>query len=290
VKGAWNALGGSGPTVSDLLGLGGTSPENVWAVGYSGAVFRRQQAVWSREATGVVQGDLYAVAAADGGEVFAVGDTAGDMVLVGQPGRWVLEPQGTASTLNAVMADDLRAIAVGGGGAWVERRRGPGGVWTPATSGTAETLYGVAGRVQNGRATEVNAVGTNCTLVTQTSDAGFSVGQVPGCSGGDVLRSVWQGADGELLVGGDNGFVARRLNGTWSREYLGTTLEHVYAVAKSGSRSWASCENGEIYVRVNGTWQQELPRFSNVGFKAMWANPLGDVWIAGTGGSILRGR
>lgn len=286
----WNALGGIGPVLASVNGLSGLAPDSVWAAGSDGGLFRRHQAVWAREAAGAVQGELLAVAAADGGEVFAVGDTVGDVVLAGSPGRWAAEPQGTSAPLFGVLADDVRAVAVGGGGAWVERPRGPGGTWTAVSPPpTQEGLYAVAGRVVNGRATEVTAVGGNCTFVTRHGDGGFTEAQVPGCSG-DALLAVWQGADGELLVAGENAFVARRLNGVWSREYLGNTLERVLAVSQSGARSFAACENGELYVRNNGTWQQELPRFTGRSFKAVWTNGLGDAWVGGSGGMILRGR
>jgi hypothetical protein len=231
---------------------------------------------------------FYGVAVADGGEVFAVGDTSG-RVLVGTPGKWALEPQGANGLLQAVFADDAHAVAVGSAGTWVERPRGAGGTWTAQPAQTVETLYGIAGRVQNGRTVEVTAVGGDCTVVTRAADGGFASSQVPGCSG-DTLFAVWEGADGELLVAGENAFVARRLNGVWSREYLGTTLERVYAVAQSGNRSWAACESGELYVRNNGTWTQELPRFTATSFKGAWANSQGDVWVVGPGGMILRGR
>ena len=289
VKGAWNALGGAGPTTAHLTGVTGYGSDPMWAVGSGGALFRREKAVWSREAPGVVQGDLYAVATADGGEVFAVGNTTGRKILVGSPGRWAAEDPGTASLLYAVTADDAHAVAVGVAGAWVERPRGPGGSWTQVPTGIGATLLGVSARVSNGRATEVTAVGTNCAAITRTLDGGFTPLAPPTCNN-EALLSVWQGADGELLIGGENGYVARRLNGVWSREYIGNTLERVYAVTQSGSTSWAACDNGELYVRINGTWQQELPRFLSSPLMGAWSNPQGDVWVVGTGGLILRGR
>lgn len=289
-RSAWSALGGTGPLLASVNGLSGLAPEAAWAAGSDGGLFRRHQAVWSREAAGVVRGELFAVAAADGGEVFAVGDTEGDVVLAGSPGRWTAEPQGTPEPLFGVFADDARAVAVGANGAWVERPRGAGGAWSAVSPPpTQEFLYAVAGKVVAGRASELTAVGSNCTVVTRHGDGGFTAAQVPSCSG-DALLAVWQGADGELLVGGENAFVARRLNGVWSREYLGSTLERVLAVSQSGARSFAACENGELYVRSNATWQQELPRFTGRSFKALWTNGLGDAWVGGSGGMILRGR
>jgi hypothetical protein len=178
---------------------------------------------------------------------------------------------------------------VGVAGAWVERPRGAGGTWSSVPTGIGATLLGVAGRVVNGRAIEVTAVGTNCAAITRTLDGGFTPLTLPQCNN-EALLSVWQGADGELLIGGENGYVARRLNGVWSREYLGNTLERVQAVTQSGGTSWAACDNGELYVRINGTWQQELPRFLSMSLNGAWANGQGEVWVVGVGGAILRGR
>ena len=285
----WSPLGGRDPTTGTVQALSGLPPEDVWAV-VDDALLRRVSGVWQPEAAGVVQGALFALAAADGGDVYAVGATDGGVALVGRSGRWAAEPTGQTGPLYGVFADDRAVVAVGSGGQWLERRRGAAQAWSPVPHGlTSELLLAVTGAVVQGRAVEVNAVGATCTLLTRFADGGFAGGSVPGCSG-DALFAAWQGPDGELLVGGESAFVARRTGGTWVREYLGSTLERVRAVAASGSRSWAVCESGELYVRVNGTWQQEQPRFTARTFLGAWANPGGDVWVSGTSGLVWRGR
>lgn len=286
----WRKLGGHLPTRASLTAVSGAGTEDLYAVGFGGAVLHRSDDAWRTEAQGLTQSDLFAVTWVSADEVYAFG--LGGTVLARRAGTWTREAAGvTGSALFASWSDGKTVYAAGEGGVWLEKPVGAGAQhWKQVPqAATQSPILAMAGRVipTTGQ-TEVYAVGAGCTLLKKVNGV-FSAESVPGCAG-QALFAIAVAGDGEMYVAGEDARLLHRVGGTWQREYVGTTLETIHALARNGDDVWAVAETGELYHRTAGTWRREAANLTWTGLRGVFAAAEGDVFIVGNGGLIWHRR
>ncbi len=124
-----NIKASEGSPVSGLLGLRdiwGLRPEELWAVGASGKVLRRQDVLWVEEFAGTAQ-DLNAVFGTASGDVWIVGN-AGTLLHRPPESGWLAQPPFTVENLVGVWASDPEHVWVisDQGGVFAREK---GGTW-----------------------------------------------------------------------------------------------------------------------------------------------------------------
>jgi len=141
----------------------GTSPQNVFAVGYYDSGFGSTAYVYENDGTGwttttSVDGiRLYGVYALAADDAFAVGTNGTILRFDGT--SWAAMSSGTTNTLRAVWASSANhAIAVGDNGTILKF---DGTAWSPMSSGTTARLNDVFG----GSETDVQIVGDDGTIL-----------------------------------------------------------------------------------------------------------------------------
>jgi hypothetical protein len=112
------SLGAEGGVVSELRGIWGSGPKDVWAVGAQGTIVHYDGMVWSTSASGkpYTLNDVWGTSATD---VYAVGTNG--TILHFDGGFWTGQESGTDRTLNAVAGSDGVVLVVGENGTVLRR-------------------------------------------------------------------------------------------------------------------------------------------------------------------------
>ncbi|MEW5741708.1 MAG: hypothetical protein AB1938_22505 [Myxococcota bacterium] len=286
----FTARGGVKPTTSTLRGIASIGPGRLIAVGDDGARLKRENGAWLSDALGAPTAQpLRAVAARSNAEAWAVGGAPQGTILVRRYGTWSDDtPTASLPSLFGVALDSQSVWAVGDEGNWWERTQG--GEWRSlGQTASVQPLRGVAVRVDgSGKATEVIAVGGDCTVLSKVG-ADITKLEVAGCPAGTPFFAAAFTPSGELYVGGANGVVFHRTSTGFQREYLGTgTLEHVNAFVTQGTTVWALCESGELYRRTGSTWAPFAVDVTSDALHAGLTDSQEGVFFVGARGLIWR--
>ena len=227
-------------TDANLYAISASTKAEVYAVGDRGVILRRSAGTWREEGKELrLNSTLYAVTVLASGEVVAAGDLG--VVVRRQPGGvWVAETGEALPglALRAVFGAKLEGMyAVGLGSAIVRRLQG---TWQrdklaidPGGSGNYYAVTGTADGAEVYIAGEYGVLlhrapdGTRWLLDKLRPQAGMPTPL--------HLFSLFL-QDGELLVSGAGGVVARRSGGALTIEQTGTTND-LYGLSGAGLRS-----------------------------------------------------
>jgi hypothetical protein len=294
VPAAWAAVTRDAPEA--LMSVGGTSAEDVWAVGADRSrgplVLHRDASGWSRVPTGESH-ELWWVHALAPDDAWMVGAGGTALHWDGEGFTRTLTPGRAGHTVFGVWAaapDDVWAVGgVAGrsgflwhwdGEAWTDVRL-PDGLPRRA-DGEIPALLKVWGRGPD----DVWAVGTVGTILHRTA-AGWTV--VPSGTT-ETLFAVSGTADEVVIVGGDALGRILTIDAAGAvRDATpvgGVSLLQGITVRPDGT-AWATGQRGIVLRRRDGAWsevQTELG-LQVQSLHAVWADPDGGVWSAG--GDVL---
>jgi hypothetical protein len=256
------------PTQRSLFSIWGTSMRDVFAVGPSGIIVHFDGVDWTEQSSGVTEA-LASVSGAASDDVFAVG-TLGT-ILHYDGSSWSPMTSPTRDVLQCVLASAGDPIAVGANGTVLQLQSG---AWSQVEMGATNWLYGVSR--SHG---ETWVVGSHAILLhdgaTWTSN---TPGAVP------VLRGVCTDPAGDVVVVGDDGYIARGRENQWSVD-AGVDARDLHCVFRTRS--------GELFaggvqrlLRFDGeTWVVESEAV--VTWHGFGESPT-ELYVAGSGGELRR--
>lgn len=230
-----------------LRAICGSSPSNVWAVGWSGTWIHWNGTRWTNGTVPLTSVSLYACATT-ASSVWA-GGTEGIFRLSPPATTWVreLDLRGTDDRVYGMQAASDSELYVAGWLHWTSRSDGSSWIEdfrrASAPSGSTGPLYDV-------------------------SVAG---------------RSVW--AVGAFDEG--DGIVLKRFDaGDWRPEPIPTLNELADVHAIDEDKAFAVGESGTVLERnLDGGWSLHS-QFTNQDLKAVWASSASDVWVGGFAGEL----
>jgi hypothetical protein len=269
------------PTTSRLVGIWGSSPTNIWAVGElsfeSGDIIHYNGTSWSTVLSGPFF--LTRVWGTSASDIWAVG--SGEIMHFNGT-AWSTTPFPSVLLQGVWGTSPSNVWAVGTGGTiW----HYDGTTWSDVPSGTTEDLFSVWGTSSS----NVWAVGYNTILHCDGSSWSLS-----SSASGALLLSVRgsSATDVWALGSAGNRVQAFHYDGSvWSPASTpadisfaawGTGPTNLYAVGYTGFGAGVNHWDGNSWTSIDvGSLQNRY---------GIWGSSASDVWIVGDGGSILHGR
>jgi hypothetical protein len=271
---AWTAM--ESGTTAALLGVWGTSPGDVYAVGARGTILHYDGATWSALESGTEKA-LLAVGGSPASDTFAVGDGGTILRIAGRDVTPMASP--TARALYGIWAfSSTDAFAVGEGGTILRYD----GEW----SATTVSAPGVLADVWGTSPTHVYVTGRQ--VVYHFDGTSWERERVYLLSE-DVLWGVWGNAPKDVLTVGEDeaGGI-----GLFFR-YNGVVWTFVAAAARPLRDVWTSPATGAFAVGAEGTIVgyadgvvTEMGSGTSAALSAVWGSGS-DVFAVGAGGTIL---
>jgi hypothetical protein len=109
---------------------------------------------------------------------------------------------------------------------------------------------------------------------------------------GGALRSIWGDGQGRIYVAGTKGLFRLADSTQAQSKFVPVATGVLWAVHGAGQQVWAVGADGQITRSVDSgvTWQAlKAPApHGSTALRAVYVPPKGPVWIAGSGGSLLR--
>ncbi|MCC6216831.1 MAG: hypothetical protein IT376_18375 [Polyangiaceae bacterium] len=260
-----------GETLTDeLRGVWSFGPEEVWAVGAGGLILRWDGSEWTRTNSPSAVA-LSGVWGSRRDDVWAVG--ASGTALRYDGATWKKVASGATATLTAVAGSGVDDVWVGT--ATGEVRRWNGAKWT-TTKPSAYSIRALAvesaerawvagndGRVHRWDGTEWSALasGTN-----------------------EHLRGGFSPAGDEVFLVGDGGAMVFFRGDARSTELRGSAANRL-ALAGGGPELWAV---GDEVVKLEAGGPRVVPSGTPRALYGAASAGAGDLWIAGTAGTVLR--
>jgi hypothetical protein len=265
------------PDFARFAAIAAAGPEQAWAVGDFGSVFRWTAAGWERMET-PVGADLTGVAAAAEDDVWACGLQG--VVLHHDGERWSRVPGGPEGALSAISTPPGAGTAV-----WVATADGrvwrrSGGDWTSWRIPDAGPLLDVAGIDAATAYVVATRTGTQApVLLRLEGDQWRGIDY-----GGVVPQVVAAGSAHNVWVADIDGAVFRFNGLSWERFELDEVVPHEIAVVSEDEVF--VCWRNAISRWRGGIWEtEELALYRPVGVAA---TPEGDAWFCSPEGWIFR--
>lgn len=258
-----------------LWAVWGSSPNDVWIVGYGattlkGTMLHWNGTAWSPDTSGP-RPPMFAVRGSGPSDLWAMGDWG--TILHRSGSTWSTVSSGTESTFNGIWgsgSSDVWAIEFPS-----TMRHWDGIRWSTdiKTDGHLTAVWGTGPQ-------DVWAVGTKTTIHWD--------GSVWSTTGneGSVLLGIWgSGANDVWAVGGAGAIV--HWDGSRWLAFPGATSMALNGVWGTGpSDVWAVGDNGTI-VHWDGAAWLAFSSGTNQQLNAVWGSGPNDVWVVGYGSTIL---
>jgi len=293
VTGPWSTM--SSNTTTDLYGLWGDSPTNIYAVGGTpgatagnpGVIVRWDGSAWSATSNLV---NLLGIS----GNI-AVGEYGGEgSAIYGAGSTWSSREVLAPGSTRGVMVEAFGAYAVGDSGRLLfTTEPGVAGSWGTLTSGTPEFLRGLWG-VSPGA---TYAVGDSGTILRATSASAITPApgawaQPAGGSGSSSsLRGVWGTGSDVYVVGESPPVILHSSNGgtSWSKVTLPVGTGGLFAVWGSASTDLyaVGAAGGIVHSAGSDVWTTVASPTSK-DLLAVWGASDGHVYAVGQSGTIIR--
>ena len=263
------------PVTETLLGIAGSSPTSLVAVGTVGTVIRFDGTAWTIVNSNGANGTLYGAVAGPSGRTYIVGDN----------GLFSLEGS-TVTPVSTPYTPRMFSVAVDGTGTvWAGGQRGAVMRGVPGPSSTAFETLNLAPDLLDVWTTAGNnawAVG-EFGFIYRWNGTSWTRQPTPTTF---ALVSVWAPSATDAFAGGENGTMLRWNGSTWTSMTFPTSGD-VFAIwGSSSSNVFATTSLGEV-LRFNGTaWS-----LSTTSVNPLWAvfgTSASDVYVTGEGGTALR--
>jgi cysteine-rich repeat protein len=271
-------------TTAWLRGVWGSGPDDAFIVGDGGTILHFDGTGWSPMASGTALG-LAAVWGSGADDVVAVGE--GGTILHFDGESWSSTSSPTGEWLRGVWAAGPEDVfAVGDGGTILHLDEGG---WSAMTSGTTAALAGVWGAGPD----DVFAVGSGGTIV-HYDGVDWAVTSSPT---DESLTGVWGTRSDQIFVAAANSTILAYDGVGWANILLGAPdpvpgqLPAFTAVAgiegAGADQVFAVGEFGLMYEHSGTSWGN-WPQVSSEQLHAMWSPGPGDLFVFGSGGTVLR--
>ncbi len=263
-----------------LRGIWGTSPTDVWAVGYHGKILHYNGTAWSSVSSGTTE-PLVSVWGTSASNVWAVGGYNGTIIRY------------NGTTWSSALERGLPGIFFGvwGGSAsdvWTVGSIDSvlhynGTTWSNSAHATP-TIYGIWGN----SASDVWAVGYSSSVggtiihYNGTTWSSFPSGPTSGLSG---LSGIWGSSASDVWTTGDVGTILHYNGTSWSSVQSPTSQPLPSVWGSSASDVWAVGYGGAI-VHFDGTAWSNVPSGTTQTLFAVWGSSPSDIWAVGTGGLL----
>jgi hypothetical protein len=297
----------------------GSSPTNIFAVGYNGAAFHYDGSGWTdiRDQIPTTR-TLRGIWGTDSTNIYVVGDYGTLLHHDGSTWTEIIDPVISTNTLYDIhgrAADDIYVAAANArvfhytGSAWEEVANWDdldgyqygiwvgsenaysvgeegeiaaydGAEWTHCDGGPYQTLKSVWA----GSSTEAVAVGYGGTIYRYDGDAFVNEGV------GDLAQYSYYSISGEagnLFIAGGAGVLLRDTGSGW--EFVsdaGVTTDNLYGVWSSGGQAIAVGEGGRI-VHYDGSLLSLMTSGTSDYLSAVWGSSAADVFAVGNNGTII---
>jgi hypothetical protein len=314
--GSWTVLDDDDALATNVIGVWGSSAQDVWAVTdslrlkqFDGAGWREHwdspvpfEGIWGTSASdlhvcggqGTVQrfdGNHWATDRLAGWQAcrsmdgpsatLAVASTGGAFAYLFDGSDWVRTSTGVGMAGGIWVDASGIAMAAGPPGTVL---RFDGATWTPLATGSTAQVHTVWGNAPD----DVWAAGTGGTLLHYDGSA-----WTPAASGvTSTIHRLWGNDAANIYAvaeGPSSGGLILRYDGAqWGVEHS-TDMPLRAIHGRTADDVFAAGDGGTI-VRWDGTaWQAESSGFGE-GLVDIWASPEGDVFAVGARGAIVRGR
>ena len=223
-----------------LLGVWGNADDDVFAVGYDGAILHYDGISWSTMTSGT-SNTLWGVWGSAGNNVFAVG-CWGDVIWHYDGISWSTMTTGADNSLFSVWGsaeDDV--FAVGHAGTIVHY---DGSNWSQMSSGTPQRLDAVWGSAGD----DVFAVGELILHYDGSSWSPMSSGTT------QRLFAVWGSAEDDVFAVGDQGTIVHYDGSSWSPMSSGTSTWLCGVWGSAGNDVFAVGDHGTILHYDGSSW------------------------------------
>ena len=257
----------------DLLGVWGSGPTDVFAVGADGTVLHYDGETWSLQNSGTSE-TLYSVWGSGPANVFAVG--AGGTLLHYDGRAWSAQASGMSDYLYSVWGSGPADVFVVGSGGTVLHFDGQS--WSALNTGNARWLSAVWGSGPR----DVFAVGIEGTTVHYDGQEWslWPSDDTAGC------RSVWGSGPNQVFTMGPAGTMLHYDGETWSAQRSGTS-EALSSVRGSGpSDVFAVGSNGAVVHFDGRAWSAQRSSTSEH-LNGVWGSGPTDVFAVGMAGTVL---
>lgn len=302
------------PTGSDILGIWGSSPSDIYAIGLDGGLVHYDGQSWSRQDIGkefacpgagcwqalwgTSSSDIYLVGRTilhfDGTSWTPVendpesmhtsvwGSSSTDVFVVGNTiahwdgSAWSTMENPASQMLQGVWGSSASDVfAVGLGGTVLHYN---GSAWLPVYSGIQEDLYSVWGT----SATNVFAVGSGGAILHYDG----SQWNLIQSGVADTLRAIWGRSASDIYVAGTYGMVLHYNGSSWSP--MNTTWPDDYILGLWGFQSEGlfACGTLGLLLYYDGTSWIRLDRFTRRFLTDAWSSSPSDIFVVGSGGAI----
>ncbi|MFA4948982.1 MAG: FlgD immunoglobulin-like domain containing protein [Candidatus Krumholzibacteriia bacterium] len=258
---------------SSILGMWGSSSNDICAVGSTGAIFHYDGQSWSRMSSPTTE-ILSAVWGSSTDNVFAVGSYG--KILHYNGTAWTSMSSGTTKYLRGVWGSAPDTVyAVGNNGTIL---RFDGSTWTNMNYAGTGNLMAVHGR----SGTDVYAVGTDRVLHYD----GNAWSTIRAGGGSESYTSVWVSPENLVYIGGlyyfwvfSNGFILQYDGATW-RETNSDLLTCSAIWGTDSSNVYALFESGNVMHYDGSLWTKSQASAREY-YYALWGTAGSDIWIGG---------
>lgn len=258
---------GSAGVGINLWGVWGTDSSNVWAVGDSGAVLRRNASTWQSQVVGTTP--HFGIWGTSANSIW----TASQGVYFWSGTTWSPLPSG--GTYNSIFALDSNNVwLVGNMGVLAKLM---GGIPVTQNSGTSAALYRIWALDQN------NAWVVGDSVMLRWNGANWQ----PQPVGAVALRGIWGFNVNNIFSVGHNGVVLKWDGSMWTSIPSGITSA-LYAVwGPEPSNVFAVGQNGTILKWNGSMWSVQMSG-TTANLYGVWGSDINNVWAVGANGTILK--
>ena len=281
----WTAqTSGTGSYLSDIWGTG---PNDVYAVGSSGAIVHSKNGVsWTPFFNSPTTADLNSVWGSSMSDVYVVGASGGIWRTADQGGTWTKQSSGTSANLYRVWGSGGGDIFVVGSAGTILHTTDSGTTWKPLTSGTAQDLFAVWGPGQN----DVYAAGTS-GVVLHSGGGAWSVQHSSNIN--DRLTTISGTSMTNVFTANPGLLFQSTGNGTWVDVKGRLNRAGIYRLWSYGDSIWGveGISGTSIYQSLDdGTTWSQLPTMSAAALDGIWGTSPTNIYVVGSGGTILHGQ
>jgi hypothetical protein len=271
---------GQSITSSNLRGVWGSGPADIWVVGDKGTILHYDGKTWASSPSGTEE-DLTGVAGTGPTNVYVSGQKGAILHWDGKVWRQVSEgPDTTLVNLWVSGPDEVWAVGIGSGDEGGTMRRLMGGKWENQDILGSSSLWGVGGSGPS-----------DVWMVGDTSRGqGYVIhgdGKHFDANGykAPTARAVWSGRPDDVWVAPYQGAL-QHWNGTaWTA--AATPEGPWYRMGGSGSDDvWAVGANGVTAHLHGGTWTTPATGTTEI-IWSIWSSSPTSAWAVGNGGTVL---
>jgi hypothetical protein len=276
---AWTSVPSG--TTNNLIGVWGSGPNDVWAVGRGGTILHWNDSAWTAVPSSTTA-NLFGVWGSGPNDVWATG---GGTILHWNGSAWSSVSSGTSADLLGVWGSGPNDVwAVGDLGGTIVHWNGSAWSSVPSglPSGTTDYLYGVWGSGPS----DVWAVGGDDIASTILHWNGGAWTPVEFLGGNESsFRSVWGSGPNDVWAFDGFASVVHWNGSAWSESYF--KVGGPLSVWGSGPNDvWAVGWSGSMVHWDGSAWSSVASGTTNI-LWGVWGSGPNDVWAVGAGGTIL---